>query len=75
MGHGVVRQLFMDGPSARLSRIVLWVPILEGDDAAAAAQQAGLWSENRVQQWWDGSKEMSGLFLRGRRIALPTSIL
>lgn len=34
----------------------------EGDDAAAAAKQAGSWSEGRVRQWWDGMGEMSRLF-------------
>jgi hypothetical protein len=35
--------------------------MLVDDDAAAAAQQAGSWSDDRVQHWWDGAKEMSRL--------------
>ena len=52
----------MDRPLARLTGIVLWVPMLEGDDAAVAAKQARSWSESRTQQWWDGAGEMSRLF-------------
>ena len=35
--------------------------MLEGDDAAAAAQQAGVWPENRARQWWDATRMMSRL--------------
>jgi hypothetical protein len=36
--------------------------MLAGDDVAAATAQARSWSEDRVQHWWDGGKEMSRLF-------------
>jgi hypothetical protein len=36
--------------------------MLADDDAVAAAQQAGSWSDDRVQHWWDEDKEMSRLF-------------
>jgi len=42
--------------------IVLWVPMLADDDAAAAELQAGSWTEERVNHWWDGAKQMSQLF-------------
>lgn len=54
-----------------MAGIVLWVPMLEGDDDAAAAEQAGSWPEERVCQWWDGAKELSRLFERSLGLHSP----
>lgn len=47
--------------------------MLPGDDAtaAAAAMQGGSWSEDRVQHWWDGARQMSGLFQRSLGLREP----
>jgi hypothetical protein len=51
--------------------IVLWVPMLAPDDEAAAAKQASSWAEERVDQWWDGAKEVSTLYKRLFGLAGP----
>ena len=70
-GYGIVRELFATCPSQTVEGIVLWIPMLPSDDAAAAAVQADVWPGNRVQHWWDGAWEMSRLFQRSLGLREP----
>jgi hypothetical protein len=36
--------------------LILWVPVLAGDDTSAASRQAGTWRDERVDHCWDGNK-------------------
>jgi hypothetical protein len=42
--------------------MVLWVPMLDLDSPATAAHQVHSWDEERVQHWWDGTKQITELF-------------
>lgn len=51
--------------------LVIWLPMLAGDDDAAAFRQAQAWQEVRVQHWWDGRRYVSQDFARVLGLEIP----
>lgn len=58
-GYGVVRDLFEQRDLARIRGLVLWLPMLGGDDDVLASQQAQKLRDSRVQHYWDHQRHVS----------------
>lgn len=62
-GHEVVRKIFEQHDTVRLKGFIVWLPMLAGDDAAAAGEQAQAFEEARIAlQGWDAEREIGTLF-------------
>jgi hypothetical protein len=67
----VVQETFAAWRDARIQGLIFWVPMLEGDNLSAAEQQADVWRDERVHQWWDRDKEMSRLWKQSLGLREP----
>jgi hypothetical protein len=67
----VVQETFAAWRDARIQGLIFWVPMLEGDNLSAAQRQADVWRDERVHQWWDRDKDMSGLWQRSLGLRDP----
>jgi hypothetical protein len=63
-GHGVVRDIFGGIDAERLKGFVVFLPMLEGDERAAAVAQAAELNDPRVAQLWDPERDMGELSAR-----------
>ena len=62
-GHEVIQKVFNRFESNRLSGLIVWLPMLAGDDASAATTQAGTFSDGRLLlQGWDRNREIGKAF-------------
>ena len=60
-GHGVVRDIFSQQRAANLRGFVGFLPMLKGDDAAAAYRQSQLTRDERITQVWDPTAQLGAL--------------
>jgi len=64
-GEGVVRTLFeTSGDEQQLRGFMVWIPMMDADDQAAAGSQADRFEDARVRHLWDGEKELGEAFAR-----------
>jgi len=61
-GRGVVQRLFEQIDNEKLQGLVIWLPMLPGDDAAAARAQSRLVQDERVVTGWDPERRLGALF-------------
>lgn len=61
-GHGVVGQVLKKFSSPQLKAILVWEPMREGDNPAAATQQAETVRDPRITQGWNESRNVGKLF-------------
>jgi len=61
-GQRVVQSVFTKFADPQLRGFVVWLPMLPSDDAAAARSQAGTFTDTRVVQRWDASRDSGTQF-------------
>ena len=61
-GHGVVRGLFEEYGSNEVKGFVIWLPMMDGDDASFAKAESELFDDQRFIQFWDPEKQVGGLY-------------
>jgi copper chaperone CopZ len=62
-GYEVMQKVFRRFDSDRLSGLIVWLPMLAGDDASAATVQAGAFTDDRLRlQGWDTEREIGNAF-------------
>jgi len=54
-----------------MAGLVVWVPMLAGDDDIAASTQTEGWMDQRVKHWWDGDRDVSKVFGHGLGLESP----
>ena len=62
-GQGVVQKLFGRVDDQRLRGIVIWLPMLPGDDIAAAQKQSSLVNDPRILKGWDPARHIGDAFM------------
>lgn len=62
-GQGVVQKLFERFDDQNLTGIVIWLPMLPGDDVAAAQRQAALVNDPRILKGWDPARHIGDAFM------------
>jgi hypothetical protein len=63
-GQEVVGSLLRQFPTSRLEALIVWLPMLAGDNAAQALAQAEKVRDRRIVEGWDGAQEAGKLFAR-----------
>lgn len=61
-GHGVVGQVLKKFSSPQLKAILVWEPMRDGDNPAAATHQAEAVRDPRITQGWNENKNVGKLF-------------
>ncbi len=56
--------MFEEVASQSLVGDVVWLPMMNGDDAQAARAESAHLPEDRISQYWDPEKRLGGLFAR-----------
>ncbi len=57
-----MQQIFEQNETPALLGVVLWIPMLEADNLAAAKQRESQLSDPRLAQLWDEKREFGRLF-------------
>ena len=62
--RGVVESAIKNCPSADISVIIVWMPMLPSDNEAAAREASGMFDDPRVHQLWDPNRRCGIAFSR-----------
>lgn len=61
-GQNVIQNLFKEYNGNDLKGIIVWMPMLHGDNIKAYEHQSGLFQDKRVIQLWDPNREIGTLY-------------
>lgn len=61
-GHATIAKVLGKFSSPKLRAILVWEPMIEGDSAEAASQQAATLQETRIVQGWNENRSLGTLF-------------
>jgi len=61
-GHATIAKVLEKFSSPKLRAILVWEPMIEGDRAEAASQQAATLQDTRIVQGWNENRNLGTLF-------------
>ncbi len=61
-GHATIAKVLRKFSSLKLRAILVWEPMIEGDGAEAASQQAATFQDTRIVQEWNENRNLGKLF-------------
>lgn len=62
LGHALVGTLLERRPAADLEALVVWLPMVDGDDLESARRRNAAWSDGRAVAGWDAERRIADAF-------------